>query len=271
MSKIEIKDLHFGYNEKDDVLNGLNLSIERGEYVCLLGHNGSGKSTLSKLIMGFLLPSQGSIAIDGVVLNSETYNDLREHIGIIFQNPDNQFVGQTVEDDIAFGLENRMVPSKKIKEIVFEYASLVGMEDFLSANPENLSGGQKQRVAIASVLAYNPDIIIFDEATSMLDPSGVSEVMMTMKSLIGKKTIISITHNLNEALLCDRVVILNEGKVVLEGKPSEVFKNKEILESSGLDTTLSMKLIDLLKNDKSISKENLKKVEDALWELTFKM
>lgn len=266
MKVVEIKNLVFGYNSKRKILKDLNLSIEEGEYVTLLGHNGSGKSTLAKLIIGLLEKNSGEIFVNGLELNVDNISKIRENVGIVFQNPDNQFVGVTVKDDIAFGLENRSVPTKEIKEKVLEYAKLVGMEDFLERNPEDLSGGQKQRVAIASVLAFQPNIIIFDEATSMLDPLGVKEVMDTIKSLVGKKTIISITHNLNEAKLADRVIVLNKGVVVLNGKPEEVFKEKEILKEANLDITDSMKLIELLKNSNIKNKE---KVEAALWELTF--
>ena len=266
MKVVEIKNLAFGYNSKRKILKDLTLSIEEGEYVTLLGHNGSGKSTLAKLIIGLLEKNSGDIFVNGLELNLENISRIRENVGIVFQNPDNQFVGVTVKDDIAFGLENRRIPTNEIKEKVLEYAKLVGMEDFLDRNPEELSGGQKQRVAIASVLAFQPNIIIFDEATSMLDPLGVKEVMDTIRSLVGKKTIISITHNLNEAKLADRVIVLNKGVIVLDGKPQDVFKEKDILKEANLDITESMKLIELLKDSNLKNKEE---VEEILWELTF--
>lgn len=266
MKAIEIKNLVFGYNSKRKILKDLTLSIEEGEYITLLGHNGSGKSTLAKLLVGLLEKNSGDIFVNGLELNLENVSKIRENVGIVFQNPDNQFVGVTVKDDIAFGLENRKIPSNDIKEKVLEYAKMVGMEDFLDRNPEDLSGGQKQRVAIASVLAFQPNIIIFDEATSMLDPLGVKEVMDTIRSLVGKKTIISITHNLNEAKLADRVIVLNKGVIVLDGKPKDVFKEKEILKEANLDITESMKLIELIKDSNLKNKE---KVEEVLWELTF--
>ena len=269
MNVIEIKDLKFGYSSKRKILNGLNITVKEGEYITLLGHNGSGKSTLAKLLIGLLEKNSGSIIVNGLELNEENVNQIREHVGIVFQNPDNQFVGVTVKDDIAFGLENRRIPSQEIKEEVFKYSKLVGMEEFLDRNPEDLSGGQKQRVAIASVLAFQPNIIIFDEATSMLDPLGVKEVMDTIRSLVGKKTIISITHNLNEAKLADRVIVLNKGEIVLDGTPQDVFKEKEILKKANLDITDSMKLIELVKNNNDLHQEFRDKVEEALWELTF--
>ena len=268
MKAIEIKNLTFGYNKKRPILKDVSLDIEKGEYVVLLGHNGSGKSTLAKLLIGLLNADGGTITINDTLLTEETVYKVRENVGIVFQNPDNQFVGVTVKDDIAFGLENRRVKSDDIKKRVIEVSKLVGMEEFLEKNPEELSGGQKQRVAIASVLAFNPSIIIFDEATSMLDPTGVREVLDTIRSLVGEITIISITHNLNEAKDADRVIVLNKGIIVLDGKPEEVFKEKDVLKESNLDITNSMKLGELIA-ESSLDDVKKKKVEDALWELTF--
>lgn len=268
MKAIEIKNLTFGYNKKRTILKNINLDIEKGEYVVLLGHNGSGKSTLAKLLIGLLTANEGTITINDTLLTEESAYKVRENVGIVFQNPDNQFVGVTVKDDIAFGLENRRVKSEDIKKRVLEVSKIVGMEDYLEKNPEELSGGQKQRVAIASVLAFKPNIIIFDEATSMLDPSGVKEVLDTIRSLVGEITIISITHNLNEAKDADRVVVLNKGTIVLDGKPEDVFKEKELLKESNLDITNSMKLSELI-SVSSLDDVKKKKVEDALWELTF--
>ena len=268
MYAIEIKELTFRYNKKRTILKDLNLNINKGEYVVLLGHNGSGKSTLAKLLIGLLEPQYGSIIINGQELTADSAYKVRENVGIVFQNPDNQFVGVTVKDDIAFGLENRRVESEDIKKRVLEVSKVVGMEDFLEKNPEELSGGQKQRVAIASVLAFEPNIIIFDEATSMLDPSGVKEVLETIRSLVGQITIISITHNLNEAKDADRVIVLDKGTIVLNGKPEEVFKEKEILKKANLDITNSMKISELI-SESSLDDEKKKQVEDALWELTF--
>ena len=268
MKAISIKDLTFRYNKKRTILKNLNLDIEEGEYVVLLGHNGSGKSTLAKLIIGLLEKNSGSITINDIELNEENVYKIRENVGIVFQNPDNQFVGVTVKDDIAFGLENRRVQSEDIKKRVLEVSKLVGMDQELERNPEELSGGQKQRVAIASVLAFKPKIIIFDEATSMLDPAGVKEVLDTIRSLVGKITILSITHNLNEAKDADRVIVLNKGAIVLDGKPQDVFKEKEILKSANLDITNAMRISELI-NSSSLDSEKKKIVEGALWELTF--
>lgn len=266
MNIIEIKDLFFRYNKRDRAVNGINLSIERGDFICILGHNGSGKSTLAKLIVGLLKADTGSIYIDGVELTETTVDQLRSKIGIVFQNPDNQFVGVTVKDDIAFGLENRQISRDDMLSLIDEYASLVSMKDFMNHNPEDLSGGEKQRVAIAGVLACKPEVIIFDEATSMLDPKGVREVVDVIKGLMGTRTIISITHNLHEALLASKVIVMNEGEIVLSGTPQEVFKEKEILKKCKLDILESMKLIEMIEQSQL---KNKNQIEEILWELTY--
>ena len=191
-------------------------------------------------------------------------------MGIIFQNPDNQFVGVTVQDDIAFGLENHQIPRDEMIERINKYAKLVNMEKYLLVSPEDLSGGQKQRVAIAGALAMETETIIFDEATSMLDPKGTSEIIEMIKKLKKEstKTIITITHNLEEAVFADRVIVLNEGHIVLDGKPQEVLKEKEILEASGLTLLDSLDIMNKIKN-LNITKK--KELEEALWDLTFKM
>jgi energy-coupling factor transport system ATP-binding protein len=263
---VKIKNLKFAYKDEDLVIDDLSLEINKGEFVCILGHNGSGKSTLAKLLIGLLKADSGEIYINGTLLTEESVDELRTQIGIVFQNPDNQFVGVTVKDDIAFGLENRQYEREDMLKRIDEFSKLVGMEKFLEYNPENLSGGEKQRVAIAGVLAYNPSIIIFDEATSMLDPRGIREVNQVINQLKGSKTIIAITHNLKEAIAADRVVVMNDGKIILNGKPEEVFKEKELLKSSRLDILESMKLIEKLETSNI---KNKKEIEDILWELTF--
>lgn len=266
MSIIEIENLKFRYSNEDRAVNGVSLNIEENEFVCVLGHNGSGKSTLAKLMVGLLKAQSGTIKIKGTELTEETIDDLRHHIGIVFQNPDNQFVGVTVKDDIAFGLENRNYESSRMKELVLQYAKKVSMDKFLDHNPEQLSGGEKQRVAIAGVLAINPDIIIFDEATAMLDPKGVSEIIDIVNELKQYKTVISITHNLNEAKYADRVIVMHQGKIVLNDKPEEVFKHVDLLKLSNLDILDSMKLIEMLEKSNINRKEDLK---EALWELSY--
>lgn len=266
MSLIEVRDLHFRYNSEDRALKGVDLDIEKGQFVCILGHNGSGKSTLAKLLVGLLEAKKGHIYIDNTLLDENSVDELRKKIGIVFQNPDNQFVGITVKDDIAFGLENRKVEREEMLRLIDEYSKKVNMNEFLDRNPESLSGGEKQRVAIAGILAMNPEIIIFDEATSMLDPKGVKEVMDVIDSLKSKKTIISITHNLQEAIKADKVVVMNDGKVVLEGKPEEVFTHFDELKNSKLDILDSMKLLEMVEASAINRKEEVK---NALWELTY--
>lgn len=264
---VKVKNLKFAYKDDNLVIKDVSLSINKGEFVCILGHNGSGKSTLAKLLVGLLKADSGEIYINGKLLTEDSVDELRAEIGIVFQNPDNQFVGVTVKDDIAFGLENRRYAREDMLKLIDEFSKLVGMEKFLEANPETLSGGEKQRVAIAGILAYNPNIIIFDEATSMLDPRGIREVNEVINSLKGQKTIIAITHNLREAINADRIIVMNDGKIVLDGKPEEVFKEKEILKQAKLDILESMKLIELIEDAKDIKYK--KEIEEILWELTF--
>ncbi len=276
--KIEFKNVCFKYDDDsrlDDVIKNISFEIKQGEMITILGHNGSGKSTIAKLMMGLLQPDSGSIYInetdttDGNVTEAEL-DKLHAKMGIIFQNPDNQFVGVTVQDDIAFGLENHQIPRDEMIKRIDKYAKLVNMEKYLLVSPEDLSGGQKQRVAIAGALAMETETIIFDEATSMLDPKGTSEIIEMIKKLKKEstKTIITITHNLEEAVFADRVIVLNEGHIVLDGKPQEVLKKKEILEASGLTLLDSLDIMNKIK-DLNISKK--KELEEALWDLTFKM
>ena len=270
---IEFKDVSFKYYGSDEyVFNQLSFAIEKGSMLAILGHNGSGKSTIAKLMMGLLETTSGDIYIEGEKLTEDNVDVLRKKMGIIFQNPDNQFVGVTVRDDIAFGLENHKIPRKEMIEKIDKYAKLVNMQDFLDENPENLSGGQKQRVAIAGALAMDTDLIIFDESTSMLDPKGTKEIHQMIETLrkTYHKTIISITHNLEEALIADRVIVLNEGKIVLDGTPKEVLKEQTILEASGLKLIDGISLLNRIQD----SKLHINKKEEIikeLWELTFKM
>lgn len=268
MNVIDIKDLSFYYAEEEGyVIKDFNLTIKKGEWVTILGHNGSGKSTLSKLIIGLLQKKSGTIEVMGNLLQDNEY-EIREHIGIVFQNPDNQFVGSTVRDDIAFGLENKCLPREEMQHRIDKYADMVNMSDFLGKEPHNLSGGEKQRVAIAGVLAMDTDIIILDEATSMLDPKGKNEVIETIKQLSdGDKTIITITHDLSEAVLSDRLIVLNKGQIVLDGTPLEVFKEEKTIIEAGLDTLPTMKILDELER-LNVSNDKLKEV---LWELSLTM
>ncbi len=267
---IEIKDINFSYNKEVDVLKNLNLNIKKGEWISIIGHNGSGKSTLSKLLIGLIEAKSGEVVVDGVVLNQETVNDIRKKIGIVFQNPDNQFVGVTVKHDIAFGLENRKIAIDEMNKIIEETSSLVSMDKFLDEEPHNLSGGQKQRVAIASILALKTDYIIFDEATSMLDPKGVEDISNLIKIIQNKKdkTIITITHDLNLAKHSDTVVVLKDGQVIAKDTPEIIFNNKELLQSSNLDMPFYLKAYhEVMKDDKL--KDN-KKLVELLCQLSLK-
>lgn len=269
--KIEFEDVSFKYyNSSTYVFEHLSFTVEDGTMLAILGHNGSGKSTIAKLIIGLLEPTSGNIYINGVKLDETSVDELRKKMGIIFQNPDNQFVGVTVKDDIAFGLENHLVERNEMIKRINQYAKLVGMEDYLDANPENLSGGQKQRVAIAGAMAMHTDLLIFDESTSMLDPKGTREINQMIHNLKTnfQKTIITITHNLEEAVYADQVIVLNDGEVALSGTPKEVLKEKDTLETSGLKLLDGIDII-LKMKDKTIN--NKKEIIDTLWESTFKM
>ncbi|MBN4089489.1 energy-coupling factor transporter ATPase [Mycoplasma enhydrae] len=246
---IEIKKLCYKYPGAPKLaLDNINLTINEGQYVAILGHNGSGKSTFSKLLAAIYKASSGKILIDGIEINSENLKEIRRKIGIVYQNPDNQFIGSTVEDDIAFGLENKNMSHEKMEEIIKNYANEVGMGDFLDHEPQNLSGGQKQRVAIASTLALDPKIIIFDEITSMLDPKGRNDIYKIIHDLHAKtkKTLISITHDMDEALLADKLIVFSGGKVIAQGKPIEILNNKEIIEIAKIDSPFIYKLSQLI-------------------------
>jgi energy-coupling factor transport system ATP-binding protein len=246
---IEIRDLKFKYNSGAEALKGVSLDVFEGEWLSIIGHNGSGKSTLSKLIAGLLPLEHGTIKVDGIELNYDSVYDVRSKLGIVFQNPDNQFVGSTVEDDIAFGLENIGVKREEMIDRITQFSNKVRMNEFLKREPHLLSGGQKQRVAIAGVLAMHPKIIILDEATSMLDPIGRKEIIETIHDLYENDhiTIISITHDLEEAANSDRMIVLNDGLIEMVGTPREVFKNTKRLEEIGLDIPFSIKVADELK------------------------
>jgi energy-coupling factor transport system ATP-binding protein len=260
---IQIDNLTFSYQEKI-ALENVTISIEKGQWVSILGHNGSGKSTLTKLLIYLLAPKSGSILIDGIQVDAEHVEEIRQKIGIVFQNPDNQFVGVTVEDDIAFGLENLQVAHDEIKNRIIQYAKMVDMESYLKRAPVELSGGQKQRVAIASVLAMEPEIVIFDEATSMLDPYAREEIMEYMKILHKQgKTIIMITHDMTEALYSDRTIILKQGKVLATGETKTVLSDPELMKKSGLELLTSLDILYELKQKNIKSKE----IEDVLWAL----
>jgi energy-coupling factor transport system ATP-binding protein len=248
---IKVNDVYFRYPDQEAyALEGISLHVEQGEWLAIVGHNGSGKSTLAKMLNGLHFPERGDVTVDGITLEEKSIWDIRSKIGMVFQNPDNQFVGATVEDDVAFGLENHGVPYESMVQRVNDALKRVHMEDFLDQEPHHLSGGQKQRVAIAGVVALQPDIIILDESTSMLDPKGKKEVLETVRNLKEKEnlTVISITHDLEEAAKADRIIVLNRGEVFKEGTPQEIFLMEDELKELGLDSPFIIKLSGALKN-----------------------
>lgn len=244
---IETKNLFFIYREEDmesgeikeeKVLKDINIEIEKGSFTAVLGHNGSGKSTLAKHFNAILLPSGGKVYVKGMdTADENNIFNIRQSAGMVFQNPDNQMVAALVEDEVAFAPENLGVEPKEIRRRVDECLEIVNMTKYAQSSPSKLSGGQKQRVAIASVLAMNPEILILDEPTAMLDPKGRSEVIKTIKMLNEEKdiTVVLITHYMDEAAQADRTVVIDDGEIVLDGTPKEVFKNVEKLKSLGLD------------------------------------
>ena len=255
---IKIENLSYTYEEEDanasPVLKELSLEIEKGEFVAVLGHNGSGKSTLAKLINMILLPTSGKIFVKGKDITLENMSDgelleLRKTVGMVFQNPDNQLVATVVEDDVAFGPENLGVPSRKIRERVDKVLRDVGMLEYAKHEPHRLSGGQKQRIAIAGIIAMQPECMIFDESTAMLDPSGRRDVIKTIETLNQERdiTVIAITHYMNEAARADRVIIINDGKVAMDGTPNEIFSHGERLAQYGLDVPQGTALIHRLR------------------------
>lgn len=276
-SLVQLNDISFKYDlDGDYALRNVSFDIYEGEWLAIVGHNGSGKSTMAKLLNGLNFPQEGSITVGELKLSEETVWDIRERIGMVFQNPDNQFVGTTVQDDVAFGLENHGIPREEMVERVYKALESVKMDQFLDQEPHHLSGGQKQRVAIAGVLALRPDIIVLDEATSMLDPRGREEVLETVRVL--KKnhemTVISITHDLEEAAKADRMIVMNKGQVYKQGTPEEIFQLDEELVALGLDIPFPVKMSKMLKSlDLPVSKYHLSEEElvAELWTSHSKM
>lgn len=248
---IEMKDLTFRYQEEDQTpaLNKVSLNINQGEWIAIIGHNGSGKSTLAKTINGLLLPESGSIKVNGQEINEKNIWEVRRNVGMVFQNPDNQFVGSTVEDDVAFGLENQGVPREEMLVRVRESLEQVRMAEFMRKEPSRLSGGQKQRVAIAGIVALRPNVIILDEATSMLDPEGRLEVIATVKKIKEENnlTVLSITHDIDEAANANRIFVMKKGELIQEGTPEEIFSQGEKLIELGLDLPFPERLKSALK------------------------
>lgn len=240
---IEVKNLSFAYpvpegKEPTYALKSIDFAVHSGEFVGIIGHNGSGKSTLSKLLNGIILPTEGDVLVGGMNTKDETHLwDIRKMAGMVFQNPDNQLVATIVEEDVAFGPENLGVPPREIRERVNKALETVNMGDYRHKKPHQLSGGQKQRIAIAGILAMEPECIIFDEPTAMLDPSGRHEVINTLLTLNREKqmTILHVTHNMEELIEADRILVLDDGKIVMEGTPRDVFSQVDRLLDIGLD------------------------------------
>lgn len=242
---IKVKDLTYRYNSMDEqpALNKVSLEIEAGQWVAIIGHNGSGKSTLAKALDGLIEPEAGTIEVAGLKLTAKTVWEVRNHIGMVFQNPDNQFVGADVEGDVAFGMENRGLARSEMVKRVKQALAAVNMTAYAKHEPVRLSGGQKQRVAIAGVLALQPDVIIFDESTSMLDPEGRQDIIDLMSKLNQEGfTIISITHDIDEASLAQRVIVLDDGQIIADQKPADLFAKGQALIELGLDVPYPEKL-----------------------------
>ncbi|WP_338471357.1 energy-coupling factor ABC transporter ATP-binding protein [Niallia sp. XMNu-256] len=251
---IQIQNISYQYDEQArPALDDVSLTVYESEWLAIVGHNGSGKSTLAKLLNGLQFPQKGTIHVGGIPMSEDTVWDIRKRVGMVFQNPDNQFVGATVQDDVAFALENNGVPREEMVPRVLTALEKVKMDYFLNSEPHNLSGGQKQRVAIAGVIALRPQVIILDEATSMLDPRGREEVLNTVRELKADfhMSVISITHDLEEAAKADRIIVMNKGKLHREGTPEEIFQLDEELISLGLDMPFPVKMSKLL-NEKGV-------------------
>jgi energy-coupling factor transport system ATP-binding protein len=277
MAMKEILSMHhvsYSYPSEDGetkkAVDDISFTVQDGEWIAIVGHNGSGKSTLAKLMIGLLFPDEGTVNVFVEALSEDNIWDIRSQMGIVFQNPDNQFVGSTVQDDVAFALENNGVPFEEMVTRVHEALENVNMSEFLDHEPHHLSGGQKQRVAIAGALAMEPRLLILDEATSMLDPQGRDEVIRVVTELRRRTglTVISITHDLEEALLADRMIVMNQGKLYATGTPEQLFARGEELENIGLDLPFAMKVSNLLReNGMELSGEHMTEEElvNELW------
>ena len=275
---VQLNNISFSYSEEDlrPALNDVSLSINRGEWIAVIGPNGSGKSTLAKTINGLIEADAGEVIIGGTKLTEESVWDVRRKVGMVFQNPDNQFVGSTVQDDVAFGLENIGVPREEMLERVAKAVKVVNMADFMDKEPARLSGGQKQRVAIAGIIALAPDIIILDEATTMLDPKGRREVIETIQQLKKEQnlTVISITHDIDEAAKANRIFVMQAGELKRIGTPEEIFALGADIIVMGLDIPFPEKLkYQLARQGLAVPAEYLteERMVDWLWTLFSKM
>lgn len=275
---ITVNNIKYKYNIDDDhlALNDVSFSVKQGEWLSIVGPNGSGKSTLAKTLNGLIAPQEGSVQVDGLDLTMENVWDIRQRVGMVFQNPDNQFVGATVQDDVAFGLENLGVPRPEMIERIEHTLAQVGMTDFAEKEPARLSGGQKQRVAIAGIVALKPKIMILDEATSMLDPRGRREVLQTVKEVKEREnlTVLSITHDVDEAAASDRVLVMKGGQIIDHDKPEAIFSQTKNLMSYGLDVPFPERLKQALAQENITVPDNYLTKEgliDWLWTSVSKM
>ena len=273
MALLTVENVSFSYDKKHNVVKNVNLSVEEGEYIAIIGHNGSGKSTLAKLMNALVKPDSGVVTVDGFSSNDKkAVFEMRKRVGVVFQNPDNQLVASIVEDDIAFGPENLGVKREEIKERIDFALSAVGMQDFKKSSPTRLSGGQKQRIAIAGVLALKPKILVLDESTAMLDPQGRKEVLSVVEKLNKEQgvTVINITHYMDEVVKADKVYVINDGEIALSGTPAQIFERKEQIKAYGLElplsTVIAQKLVDVgvPVNPKTLTEEELEKELCAL-------
>ena len=267
---IEIKTLSHTFqgpeHQEIKALASVNLAIRQGEFVVILGANGSGKSTLAKHLNALLLPSEGTVMIDGLdTVDDQALWSIRQRVGMVFQNPDNQIVATIVEDDVAFGPENLGLPPAVIRERVEEALAIIGMSEYRHHAPHLLSGGQKQRVAIAGIVAMRPKVVVLDEATAMLDPQGRKEVMTAIETLRSEgMTVILITHHMSEAVMADRIILLGAGRVIAEGTPKEVFQEREQMQALGLDIPQITQLATMLKEDGWLELDDILSVEEMV-------
>ena len=267
---ISFSNVSLTYPEaKRPAINNVSFNIKKGSWTAIIGHNGSGKSTITRLINGLLVPDKNpdtNIKVDGINLSDDTVWQIRDRVGLVFQNPDNQFVGATVADDVAFGLENRGVPREQMLEIVDKSIANVGMMEYKFAEPSNLSGGQKQRVAIAGILAVKPQIIILDEATSMLDPNGRKSILSLVRKMQAKNnlTVISITHDIDEAEKADDIIVLDDGVIIDQGTPETIFKQADLIEKIGLEEPFIYRLMTKLKENGIDIPNKIKSQEELL-------
>lgn len=267
---IQFKDVSFRYEEEGPmILKDISFTIEKNKTTAIIGHNGSGKSTIAKLMNGLLMPEKGEILIDHEPLTEETVWNIRSKIGMVFQNPDNQFVGTTVRDDVAFGMENHGFPRDIMLQRIDEALQAVHMKDYMNQEPHRLSGGQKQRVAIAGVIALQPKVMILDEATVMLDPLGREQIMQTIQELRQneKLTLITVTHDLEEIIQADQVIVLNQGEIWAEGPPATILSQGEALKQIGLSIPFTIELAEKLQAKGLMINENVLTNEQLLEDL----